>query len=208
MELEQDTLNALVTYLIQHGYPENSMAFEWPIGRYRVDLAIIDPDTGDPIALFEVKSQITHQSEKMGIKQLSSFWTSLNRPNIPTYLVFRSNRNPPFEIKRIDLNSYNSEEGSNYSPESILPFTTLIGSRRNIAIEEKVEERKKILDWFWIICWIYSIGAIYLFYKDYFEAVSLSNSQITLIGVISVLTLLPFASRLKILGVEYERRTK
>lgn len=40
-KLEQDTLIALIEYLKEHGYPESCLAIEWPVGKYRVDLAVL-----------------------------------------------------------------------------------------------------------------------------------------------------------------------
>ena len=47
MELEKDTLRALIAYLTAHGYPPESLAIEYPIGKYRVDLAVIDLDLNE-----------------------------------------------------------------------------------------------------------------------------------------------------------------
>jgi len=72
-KLEKDVLKALIDYLIAHGYPEASLAIEWPIGKYRADLIMVDPDTRAPVAIFEVKRQRTPQNEKFGRTQIESF---------------------------------------------------------------------------------------------------------------------------------------
>jgi len=54
---EKDLLFSLIKYLTSHGYPEEALALEWKVGqKYRVDLAVIEPVTNKPIALFELKS--------------------------------------------------------------------------------------------------------------------------------------------------------
>lgn len=208
MRLEPDTLKALIDYLIAHGYPENSMAIEYPIGKYRVDLAIIDPNTTEPIIFFEIKSKLTPEIERQGEKQLVSFLKALGKMSIPAYLVFRDEGSPPFIIKRFKPKDENEEISQEIEAKDILPYSTLRESRLNVVIEETKDERKKIVDKFWIICWIFAAIVIYLFYKDYFEKIAISNSQLTLIIFAAILILLPFASKLKILGVEYERKPK
>ena len=56
MEREESTLHRLIDYLLAHGYPEESLAIEFPIGRrFRADIAVVDPRTRLPVAIFELK---------------------------------------------------------------------------------------------------------------------------------------------------------
>ncbi|MCK5708754.1 MAG: hypothetical protein KAI43_13990 [Candidatus Aureabacteria bacterium] len=70
MELEKNTFEALVNYLKSHGYPESSLAIEYKAGkRYRIDLAIIDPETNIPIQIFEIKSKDNRSIREFGKRQ-------------------------------------------------------------------------------------------------------------------------------------------
>lgn len=204
-KLEPDTLKALIDYLIAYGYPESSLGIEWPIGKYRADLVIVDPDTREPVAIFEVKSRRTPHSEKFGKAQIESFLKTLGNTSVPAYLVFGKDGTPPLEIQRI---SFGDEEVQNaeriFSAESILDFTTLTKSRRNIMIAETKNERKKVVDRFFIVCWGCGvlIGLILLF------RIPLSGLDLILIGAMIGLILLPYASKFKFLGLEFERLSK
>jgi len=99
MEREINVLYSLIEFLISHGYPENSLALEWNISRgYKVDLAVVDPDTNKPIALFEIKRRKTEESTKMAIRQLETYSKVLGDEQVPTYIVFGRDGDPPFEI--------------------------------------------------------------------------------------------------------------
>ena len=204
-KLEPNTLKSLIMYLMEHGYPESSLSIEYPIGKYRVDLAIVDPDIKEPVAIFEVKSRRTQQSEKYGKTQIKSYLKALKKTSVPAYLVFGSDGTPPIEIQRI---SFEDEVVQNidrkFSAESIPDFTTLIKSKRNVKIAETTNERKEIIDLFFIVCWICgTVIAILLLSK-----VQLSGSDLILLGGVIGLILLPFASKFKFLGLEFERLAK
>jgi len=71
-------------------------------------------------------------------------------------------------------------------------------------ISETANERKKVIDWFFIVCWICAgVIALLLFFK-----IPFSGSELILIGAIIGLVLLPFASKFKFLGLEFERLSK
>lgn len=209
-KLDPDTLEALIEYLIAHGYPKSSMAIEWPIGNYRADLAVVDPDTKEPVAIFELKHQWTPQNEKLGKAQLESFLKALGKTSVPAYLVFKSEGTPPFEIQKIVLEDekikYTSNIFSSYSPPD---FTTLTISGKIKKIAKTREELNRIVDvYFYIVCGICAFAVILLLYGELSNKISISVSGLTLIGAAIALILLPFASKIKFLGLEFEKLIK
>jgi len=52
MELHRATANAFVDYLISHGYPPESLAFEWGDKDHAVDISVLDLDTNTPVAIY------------------------------------------------------------------------------------------------------------------------------------------------------------
>lgn len=103
MELRKNTLAALVNYLIEYGYPEKSLAVQWPVGKSKVDLAVIDLYTEEPIALFQVTGKKSVDNENMGKAQLKKYLYTLRKLNIPTYLVYSREGDPPFEVEKIEF---------------------------------------------------------------------------------------------------------
>ncbi|MHB9095478.1 MAG: hypothetical protein ACYC21_12480, partial [Eubacteriales bacterium] len=91
------------------GYPEKSLAIEWPVGKSRVALAVIDLYTGEPIALFEVKGIKSTKNDSTGKAQLKKYLYTLRNLNIQTYLVYRREGVPPFEVQRIKFDWDNNE---------------------------------------------------------------------------------------------------
>lgn len=202
MELEKDTLRALIVYLTAHGYPPESLAIEYPIGKYRVDLAVIDLDSKEPIALFEIKQERAPFTEKYGRKQLESFLKFLGTKSIPTYLVFVKDGTPPFEIERVAIEEKYVPSGK------VLDFNILQSSSRSTLLAEIKQKRKKTVDALTAICWLMAAVLIVLLGLDAIGMLTISPVHLTIGGVIIALLLIPFASRLKIMGFEFERRSK
>lgn len=204
MEREKETLKSFIDYLVAHGYPESSIALEYPIGKHRADLAVVDHDTKEPIAIFEFKQRKTQNAVKFGKLQLSTLSASLATANVPTYLVFGQDGPQPFEIERIETEE-KGKKAQETTPDELLDYKILKKSRINTAVAEKKKERKNAFDWFWAACWICAVAVITLFILDIRKKLVLNSSQLTLLGVSIALILVPFASKLKILGVEFER---
>jgi len=206
MERNRDTLNALIEYLVVHGYPVSSIALEFPAGRRRADLAVVDPATTEIVAVFELKRERNPKSEMVGREQLRSYLEALGNPAIPSFLVFdRPGQTPPFEIERIKLQGESTDGGL----AAALPnFDVLQKSRRSTAVAEKKTEKKVALDMFLVACWISAFVTGIFFIVDLLTNFHLTQHQLALLGATVALVLIPFASKLKILGVEFERLKK
>lgn len=209
-KLEQDTLIALIEYLKEHGYPESCLAIEWPVGKYRVDLAVLDPDTKEPVAIFELKNRRTNEIEMLGKKQLATFLNAMGKTNLPAYLVYGSSGDPPFEIQRVKFKEAESKDiVTTFSAESIPTFNTLKISNRNFKIAETREKLNEIIDkYFFVVCFICAFSLILVLYGTLFKKILVSTQDLILIGATVALILLPFASKIKFLGLEFERLTK
>ena len=73
MELHKNTANAFINYLKLHGYPVDRIVTEYKIGKYAVDIAVLDEDINLPVAIYEVKGQKTENSINFVIKQLNRY---------------------------------------------------------------------------------------------------------------------------------------
>jgi len=207
MEREKDTLKALVEYLTAHGYPSNSFVLEYPAGRRRADLAVVDPDTKELVAIFELKRERNPQSEKFGRQQLASYLSEIGNPAIPAYLVFDAPGTPPFEIERVRFDEPDQNLKEKYM-ESPPDFQLLKASRRSTVVAEKKEQKKIALDKFMLICFVCAFISGVLFLMDLFSSFEMTEAQLLLLGATIALVIIPFAGRLKILGVEFERLEK
>ncbi len=197
-----ETTNRFIDYLIMHGYPESSIAVEYEIGKNtRVDIAILDTKTNLPIQLFELKSRKNQQMIEMGKRQISKYKQLLGNKNIPTYLVFPESIKPYFSILDIsDTENENTMSSLNYK------------GQKNSRIAEEVREikhkKERTIDNFKIICWILAVIVLFIALLNKYCSFNISAIDLTLLGLIIGLVLIPFASKLKILGVEFERLTE
>jgi len=104
MQLNMDeTLKALMDLLIESGYPEESLLVEWPVGKSKVDLAIRDLYTEELIAFFIITGRKTKENEGIGKMELKKYLYTLRNPNIQTYIVYRLEGIPPFEVQKIEF---------------------------------------------------------------------------------------------------------
>ncbi len=206
MELERDTLTRLIQYLKDHGYPEDSFAVEYQVGRYRADLVIIDPKTKIPLIIFEIKSQKNKNTIDFGKNQLTKLSSNI-KGDIPLYLVFPKNEEPYFEIEKIVI------KDDNIAIEKDVPITSLqYKYQRNSRISEKTNEKEndkvEAIDKLSIVCWILGSFVLILAIVNKFTQFNLEATDISLLGVSIGLFIIPFASKIKILGMEFERLKK
>ncbi len=205
MQLDKGTLDALLEYLLNHGYPKSSFAIEYNTGRYRIDLAILDPKTNLPIQIFEIKSKKNNDLIKMGKEQLKKYLNELKLIDVPAYLVFPSVNEPYFEVERITI-----DEQSNIDSESIEGYNILnFNMQKQTRVIEKIEKTKidkdKARDSFKIVCWILSALLVLLLIIQKTSLISLDTIDISILGAAIGLFIIPFANKLKILGIEFER---
>jgi hypothetical protein len=211
MELEKNTFNALLDYLKAHGYPESSFAIEYPIGRrYRVDLAIVDPKTNLPLQIFEIKSQRNRNQIEFGKEQLKKYLTTLQTIDVPAYLVFPKDDSPFFEIDRVYFETSESQQLRTEEIESydILNFSTQKQSRLVEKINRSEEEKDIAEKEFRRLCYTLSLGSALLFILLKSLSITLSTMELGILGVSIALVIIPYVSKLKILGVEIERWQK
>jgi hypothetical protein len=206
MQLERYTAEKLIKYLKAHGYPENSIAVEYQIDRrYMVDIAILDVNKNIPIQLFEIKSKKSSEMIKMGKEQLQKQLSFLKNKNIPTYLVFPKDEKPFFEIVNINTAGMLQEQEISQSNNFVLNYP----AQRNARIAEEVESVKNkkeiVLDSFRVTSWILAFIVLIIGILAKLKVFQLDATDLTIIIIVIALILVPFASKLKILGFEFER---
>lgn len=214
-ELHKDVLNKLVNYLVEHGYPKESIVFEYGIGKYRVDVAIIDQITKLPIQLFEIKSRKEPGIRYMGIFQIKEYRLALRNGNIPAYLVYPKNEDPGFEIEYIEEEVRTLEKIKNKDYEDIQAKMQSIIESLNYEKQKKARSSEKKINLIseqdrtqrglYFLCWFLSFVTIVIGFINYKKYISLSLIDIGFLGVAAGFLIMPFASKLKILGFEYEK---
>lgn len=214
MELYKNTADAFVKYLIKHGYPEESIIFEWGNKECAVDIVVVADDIKTPIAAFEIKGKKTKQTINYGITQMKKAADVLSL-SVPMSLVFGTDHAPFFQV--IDVSDiihrnedfdieYLLNEKEKYEPIS---YKTINSSSVGKRILKKTEERKKRLDWLAKICWFIILPiSVLLFFLDAFNVYSFSNERLFFLGVVIVVAVLPFYSEFSIKDFSVKRNNK
>lgn len=218
---EKDLIKNLKNYLIQHGYPDESIVSEYKLGKYRADLVIIDIDTNTPIQLFELKNSRNKNFLDMGRRQLEQFIKEARKLNtdIIGYLVFPTENTPYFEainyedllsnktssindinVKNKHLNNIDDiiQPKFNYNDQikrSRLSNTEIIKTKKVEAVDELKEKISNLL--FFIIS---------LFVLDIFNIIKLTQIRFYMIIVISVLYIIPYYEEIKIFNLEFKKQ--
>jgi hypothetical protein len=212
MELERQTLSHLVEYLKTHGYPATSLMVEFAVGKYRVDLAVVDPETSEIIQIFEIKSQASEQMRRIGQSQLQKYLKELRDPNIPSYLVFPSTKEPFFTIEKVSEVGEARDQKFVEADQRSMQFDYTLQKERGVAkkIIDTKHEREGTVDVFRWICWALAtlLAALLVLLKTNVLKLQLDAADKGMIAAIVALILIPYASKLKILGVEFERLQK
>lgn len=203
MEKEIDVSKRLSDYLIQHGYPEDSIILEWKISdRYRVDLAVIDNVSKKPVALFESKRQRHKGSETISIEQLKKYSDVIGDKTIPLYLVFGADNADGFEVFFLG-----EEDGKDVlKPIQTIPqFKNLKNNFLSKAVTKNEREKQDTFNWFKFICWLLALLIALLLFFDLKGCLSITPERLGIIAIIIGLVIVPFARKLSILGLEFER---
>lgn len=204
--MEENLIAHFIKSLMEHGYPQKSLATDYRIGeRCRADLVVIDPKTNIPIMIFEVKSRKSSEIISGGKNQLKHYLKKLPDSTIPAYLVFPKESHPFFEILRVQLNQDDKDEIK--SIES-LDYSSQRIARLSEKVKDTEKEKKKTIDDFkWFSWGLALILAVILVLKKVLKF-SLDATDLTLLGGIIGLAIIPFASKIKFIGVEFERLEK
>jgi hypothetical protein len=203
MEKEIDVSKRLAEYLIQHGYPEDSIILEWKISdRYWVDLAVIDNMSKKPVALFESKRQRNKRSETISIEQLKKYSDVIGDKTIPLYLVFGADNADGFEMFFLGV----EDAKEVLKPIQTIPqFKNLMNNFLSKAVTKNEREKQSTFNWFKFICWLLAFLIAFLLFFDFNGCLSITPERLGMIAIIIGLVIVPFARKLSILGLEFER---
>ncbi len=209
MKSEKKNFEYLIEFLRKHGFPETSFASEFKFIDRHVDLAILDPVLSIPLIFFEFKPNKTNELVELDEESRSNQLKKLYNSTIPTFLVYSESFEPFFSIHQVFFDSPEDRFRIERIPSrSILYYSYL---RRSRLIEESrktAEKKEKTMDHFRILCWIASIAILIIAVLNKLSILSITSTDLTLLGGGLALLILPFASKLKILGVEFERYKK
>ncbi len=183
-----------------------AVARDWSVGgRFKADIAFLDPKTDRPLALFEVRTKRDPKAVQGAVEQLRSFRTALGNVDIPLYVVVGA---IPPEFYRVPA------EGAVRGLEELVqekglpdPGRLLTRGRASTQATQRVERRSTV-KLFMAVCWILAAILVVVLVLDLVGTIELTPARLSLIGAIAGLVIIPFAGKLKVLGLEFERASE
>lgn len=199
----QAATDALRARLESSGIPKEAVVRDWAIGdRYRADMAILDVATKSPIAVIELRNSANQQAIDSARRQLESFAQAIGNPNLRQYLGH-------LRGDRVILYKLHGINGPEDLVESGIPdFAQMVAAGRARNLTDKQTERRAKTDHFKWICWAMAVIIVVVLVIDFFEWYPLTEERMALIGAAAALVVIPFAGKLKMLGVEFERAAR
>lgn len=213
---KKDLVPKFVEYLIEMGYPSDTIKIEYPIcgkgakGRSRLDIAVVVKDK--VIQAFEFKSNLSSRNFDRSTEQIEYYQQEIGEANVKVkvYLIAPNNRNS-WDIYSADGRKIvNKKEVLNYNKN----FAKLYSDASS-----QINEKRPSFKWVIGSCvgvataLLLYVGAhILLFALRYCDKpvtnIPLTSEIVTMLGIISVIALvpalLPFIKRLKIGLIELD----
>jgi hypothetical protein len=189
----------IVEILLSKGYPELSINPEWRQAELHYDLAIVDPNTAELLAVFEFKieSPVVSTSTKLREK-IEKYFAIKIKAGVQLFIVTGIQGVSNFRIDRI-LNSTKETDRPHFIEVKDLPDYS---SLRNLVL---VEKKKGYIDSFIIVTRLIAFFSFALLILDWTHSLQVTPMRLSLIGIIIGCLLIPHATRLKFLGFEFEK---
>lgn len=213
MSIEEiDIGNYFIEFLISHGYPENSIISKsvlfHPEHPCPADFTIVDPESNKFLALFEVKKETKTEKLHSAVRdQLLNYSLAITDRDIPIIAVYpKSGDKNDLQFEFYLFNRFANNDSERLIKRDILPdYKILKNSRLSKELSKISDKQEQTVDNFQMVCWVSAIFVFLVLLADIFKIFTADLQRLGLIGVIVGLFILPFASKLKILGFEFER---
>lgn len=174
-------------------------------GRWRPDFAIIDPASKKILAILEIKSRRQPDELQLAATYVRQYVDSLGNPSVQGFVAVADEAGEGFTF-------YAPGDGDRPVPVPPPAFATrpLVAAQQATEREQVIAARKKGIDTFLVVCFV-AAGIAFLVVimdvalKQFFGFSLLTTERMALVGAGLALLVLPFAQKLKMLGVEFER---
>lgn len=206
MSNDSQMFNEFIQYLINHGYPKSSLALEWSMEKYKADLAVLDIETNEVIALFFIKNKKSLGNLHHEKEQFKNMVIAMRKKNIPTYVVNLESRGN-FYIEKVSMNEVEFQPNKIFTyniSDQFISYEILKNSRQNALVKEKMEEQEGVSLWIWYLSWTIALALIIFLIIDLIGNICLETKHLILLGGISGFLLFPFIKKLRIANFEIE----
>lgn len=200
--LEKDFETMILNYLLEKGYPRNSIVLEGKIdARMRPDFIIVDVDTGLPLMIIELKMcgiRMRDAVRKMSFETLKRYYIKNSTPVKTVVAIFDRDKNLLEFVDFTEAVKENNYERLVNNYELPAYQTLTLGAKRK-SIKQKEEKQTKNLNVLKLLCWIIlPIICVGLLLLDAFEIYTFSALRLIVIGAGAAIILLPCFKEIKI----------
>ena len=211
MRLHSELEAKVAEFLEARGYPPDSVVLEPRVesksGKrvLRPDFLILDPKREERLAIIEAKAFYPGKNRRNIQDQLLGYATALAEPGTETFLVTPDEAGGGILFHRLN------EDGELEDfPATDFPRFQALVANKLAAGKESVEQRQEeAADDFKERCSLIAGVAFAIVATDFFLALRdievLNPERLAVLGVIAVLLVVPYAAKLKVLGLEWER---
>ena len=206
---EKRILDHFIEYLIESGFPKNSIAVGYRLkSNIMADIVIVDDKTNIPLMLFEIKTHKTSETEEKGKRYLDKIHRNFKDSKLATYLVFYNPKlDNDFEVLQYDANTGNYINDDDKPAEYTLNYEFNKVAIISEAKEEKESKKRETIETFKVVCWVIAFVIILMLIGSKVIRYTILTTDLILFGAAIVMILLPFVSKINFLGIEIEKYT-
>jgi len=187
----------------EKGYTDSSLRADLLLPKNsRVDLVSLNTDDNTITSLFEFELTASNKTLKDAAARLLNYKKLLGGTNVPAYIVTPSDGDEAlFNIYAVT----DSGETDFIKFNDFPSYISLISSEKALNKSKNKAETKETIDKFKVLCFSMSAIALVLLVLDITDILKLTSGQLSLLAISIALALIPYAAKLKILGIEFER---
>ncbi|MBU1032667.1 hypothetical protein KJ937_01910 [Patescibacteria group bacterium] len=186
----------LIEDLLEKGYPVSSLSIDWPHAGTVLGLAIVNPKINKPIAIFEpIKISYTGTITSEPVEKIHKIMRGVSRNYDIPLIVYLDGKNKDMSY----FYYVHNQETDNFELPQIKKLPTykeLVEFSANDSKESTIYDLRRQSYWCALILMLLII--INIFFKI------LSKEVISIIILIIGLLFIPYASKIKMLGLEIE----
>lgn len=201
-------LDRLIAHLVSQGYSRRNILIQPSFGQGRPDVLLLDPTTRAPLAVVEVRENLDELEDVAiaGDAVLNDFGTQ----NADVRIFLAQPQGETFGFLEV-ISKRGDKAWYTFSTTSLSEFPrapSVVRGARASALAATLGERRRAVDGFKATCWLLAAAAFLVGAADTVGLIDLNPTRLAIFGVVIALVVIPFASRLKLLGVEFERLQK
>jgi len=212
MYSEEDTIKRFIDFLKERGYPENTLVTNYNIKQGyhdHADVAVLSQNKNGPIQIFELKRIRNERSTQNGIATLKKCRSILNDESIPASIIFSEEKSQYFEV--IDLDNPKDVMVTNEDNKklyAIFDYKSHENKHIQRLKDNVVKNEKRTTDYFIYLSWSFCVVVAIIAACSIHGCIQIDSKDLVLIAYCIGLVLAPFVSKMKILGIEFERLSK